>query len=142
MLIVSFPHDEVLRPRPHASDEGVCIYLDGLSRHLHGNPATAAQDRRIRDWLRNNGYEVIEIAASELHDAGAMSKHFRRLAGYLGAAQLRDSLKTDTSWFQRVSDATEPAARFVLRKVQPTPDQRYVTSVPFVSLKAAAGHGC
>jgi ATP-dependent helicase YprA (DUF1998 family) len=131
--------DVIYRAQHHASDEGVCIYLDGLSRHLHGNPATAAQDRRIRDWLRNNGYEVIEIAASELHDAGAMSKHFRKLAGYLGAAQLRDSLKTDTSWFQRVGDAVEPAARFVLRKVQPNPDQRYVTCVPFVPLKAAAG---
>jgi len=57
----------------HDEDEGVCIYLDGLSGHLHGNAATAEQDQRIRSWLRNNGYEVIEIAVSDLFDEGAMT---------------------------------------------------------------------
>jgi hypothetical protein len=46
----------------HDEDEGICIYLDGLSGHLHGNPETAERDREIRSWLRNNGYEVIEVA--------------------------------------------------------------------------------
>jgi hypothetical protein len=39
-------------------------YLDGLSGHLHGRRETAEQDQRIRTRLRNNGYEVIEIAVS------------------------------------------------------------------------------
>ena len=91
--------DVIYRAAHHGEDEGVCIYLDGLSGHLHGNPATAEQDQRIRTWLRNNGYEVIEIAASDLHDEGAMTRHFRKLAGYLGANNFRDSLRTDTSWF-------------------------------------------
>ena len=71
------------RAQHHGEDEGVCIYLDGLSGHLHGSPATAEKDQRIRTWLRNNDYEVIEIAATDLHDAGAMASHFRKLAGYL-----------------------------------------------------------
>ncbi|MDY0188746.1 MAG: DEAD/DEAH box helicase, partial [Syntrophus sp. (in: bacteria)] len=54
--------DVIYRGPHHDEDEGVCIYLDGLSAHLHGNSATAEQDQRIRSWLRNNGYEVIEIA--------------------------------------------------------------------------------
>src|SRR5690606_38357227 len=75
---------DVIYRAPHLGpDEGICIYLDGLSEHLHGNPATAAKDRQIRTWLRNNGWEVIEIAVTDLDDDGAMVSHFRRLAGYL-----------------------------------------------------------
>ena len=54
------------------ADEAIYIYLDGLSGHLHGNPATVAQDRIIRSWLRSHGHEVIEIAVSDLGDEGAM----------------------------------------------------------------------
>ena len=60
--------DVIYRTEDHDSDEGVCIYLDGLSEHLHGNPETAERDREFRTWLRNRGYEVIEIAANELDD--------------------------------------------------------------------------
>ena len=38
--------DVIYRTEDHDSDEGVCIYLDGMSAHLHGNPETAEQDRR------------------------------------------------------------------------------------------------
>ena len=61
---------------------GICIYLDGLSRHIHGNPETAEQDRLNRNWLRNNGFEVIEIAVSDIHDEGAMVRHSWKLAVY------------------------------------------------------------
>ena len=91
--------DVIYRASYHGEDEGVCIYLDGLSGHLHGNAATAEQDQRIRTWLRNKGFEVIEIAVSDLQDEAAMARHFRRLAGYLGASDLRDKLRADTSWF-------------------------------------------
>lgn len=91
----------------HEPDEGVCIYLDGLSRHIHGNPATAERDRRIRDWLRNHGYDVIEIPANELDDADAMARHFRRLAGYLGMREVRNRLRDDRSWF----DGDPPGSR-------------------------------
>ena len=37
--------DVIYRAPHHGADEGVCIYLDGLSGHLHGNAATAEQDR-------------------------------------------------------------------------------------------------
>ncbi len=57
-------------------------------------------------WLRNNGYEVIEIAVSDLDDVEAMVRHFRKLAGYLERPQLRQSVKDDRSWFRRARQAT------------------------------------
>ncbi len=97
---VFYPGDE--------EDEGVCIYLDGLSRHLHGNPETAERDRLIRDFLRNDtGCEVIEIAASDLNDLKAMTRHFRRLAGYLSRPDLRKTVRDDQSWFERADDVKD-----------------------------------
>jgi SOS-response transcriptional repressor LexA len=123
----------------HSDDEGVCIYLDGLSGHLHGNPATSEQDQRIRTWLRNNGYEVIEIAVSELHDPDAMTRHFRRLAGYLRADAIRERLQNDTEWFSKAGEEAARKGRYMLRLVRPNPKERYVKCVPFVPLKVAAG---
>ncbi len=135
--------DVIFRTVDHAADEGVCIYLDGLSKHIHGNPETAERDRRIRDWLRNNKYEVIEIAASDSYDEGAMTRHFRKLAGYLSKPDLRESLRTDTRWYNApavpAASASPSTERAVLRLVQPTAAERYVSCLPLIPLKAAAG---
>ncbi|MBU3679804.1 MAG: DUF1998 domain-containing protein [Candidatus Kapabacteria bacterium] len=135
--------DVIYRTVDHAADEGVCIYLDGLSQHLHGNPATAEQDRLIRDWLRNNGYRVIEIAASELYDEEAMVQHFRRLARYLDNSTLTTQLSNDRQWF---SASEQTSAQFditteqaTLRLVNPSVAERYISCLPLVPLKAAAG---
>ena len=127
--------DVVYRAADHEPDECVCIYLDGLSRHIHGNPETAEQDRRIRAWLRGSGMEVLEIAASELDDQPAMTRQFRRLAGYLGRTDLRRQVRDDAGWFSNAGTEDE-APR--LRLVTPTTDTRYVTCVPLVPLAAAA----
>ncbi len=92
--------DVIYRSEDHDPDEGVCIYLDGLSKHLHGNPETADTDREIRTWLRNGSYDVIEIAANELDDEDAMVRHFRRLANYLGLRDVRIRVRADRSWFR------------------------------------------
>jgi SOS-response transcriptional repressor LexA len=131
--------DSIYRAPHHAQDEGICIYLDGLNNHIHGNPATKEQDQRIRTWLRNHGYEVIEIAVSDLSDQGAMIRHFRKLAGYLSDAELREKLKGDTSWFARAAEAAAGIKRFVVRLVTPKPEERYVRCVPLIPLHAAAG---
>lgn len=130
--------DVIYRAAYHAEDEGVCIYLDGLSAHLHGNPDTAEKDQRIRTWLRNNGYEVIEIAASDLADPGAMMRHFRRLAGYLREDKLRESIAKDKSWFKGIDDDLHKKEHSGLRIVRPQPKDRYVKCVPLVPLKFAA----
>ena len=131
--------DVIYRAEHHNDDEGIAIYLDGLSAHLHGDPATAARDREIRDWLRAHGWEVIEIAVNELDDEDAMSRHFRKLAGYLDEPDLRDRLSGDRSWFARAAGAAATAARAALRVVTPRPEDRYRTCVPLVPLQAAAG---
>ena len=93
--------DVIYRGAVHEPDEGVLLYLDGMSRHLHGNPETAERDRRIRDTARTMGYEVIEIQATQLSDRYAMQKHFRRLARYLEDPDLRKRVETDPTWFPK-----------------------------------------
>ncbi|MBW0181487.1 MAG: DEAD/DEAH box helicase [Vulcanococcus sp.] len=131
--------DVIYRASHHDPDEGVCIYLDGLSAHLHGAPATAEKDAQIRSWLRNNGYDVIEIAVSELSDESAMTRHFRKLAGYLNAIDLKQHLRADTSWFSGEAQPAAAAEQALLRIVDPAPEDRYVNCLPLIPLKAAAG---
>ena len=130
--------DVIYRTEDHDPDEGVCIYLDGLSQHLHGNPETAERDRDIRTWLRNHGYEVTEITAHELDDEDAMVRHFRRLAGYLNMRELRRRVRDDPSWFRGSVDGEE-TPRPGLRLVTPEPAERYAGCIPLVPLQAAAG---
>ena len=80
-------------------DKGVCIYLDGMSASLHGDPQIAERDREIRSWLRNNGYQVIEITYVELDDREAMVRHFRKLARYISGKEMARSIAEDDSWF-------------------------------------------
>jgi ATP-dependent helicase YprA (DUF1998 family) len=87
-------------------DRGGCVYLDGMSSALHGDPATALQDREIRTWLRNNGYFVLEIPRNELDDRTAMVRHFRKLARYLQGRELASRISDDASWFDRASSTT------------------------------------
>ena len=130
--------DVIYRAEDDEPDEGLCIYLDGLSGHLHGNPETAERDRRIRTWLRNSGYDVLEIAAHELDDEGAMVGHFRRLASYLGMRKVRKRLRSDRSWFRDAASRVRDRSKG-LRLVTPGPDSRYVDCLPLVPLEAAAG---
>ena len=138
--------DVIYRGDDHDPDEGVCIYLDGLSRQLHGDPETAERDRDIRNRLRNRGYEVIEIAANELDDEDAMVRHFRRLANYLSLPDVRTRVREDRSWFRnRATGGTAapgPRPRPRLRLVGPAAgghDDAGVPLVPLVPLAAAAG---
>lgn len=129
--------DVIYRAEFHDADEGVAIYLDGLSQALHGNAATATRDREIRDWLRNNGYEVIELSVVDLDDAASMQRVFRRLAGYLRRDDLKTRVVHSTGWY---SEATEKAvAKTEPRVFSPKPAERYVSCVPLTTLKAAAG---
>ena len=131
--------DVIYRTEDHDPDEGVCIYLDGLSAHLHGNPETAERDREIRTWLRNHGFEVIEITAHDLDDEEAMVRHFRRLAGYLAMRDVRSRVREDRSWFRDPATSGAATPRPRLRLVASRADVRDDTCVPLVPLAAAAG---
>ena len=131
--------DVIYRGEDHDPDEGVCIYLDGLSRHLHGNPETAERDRDIRSWLRNHGYDVIEIAANELDDEDAMVRHFRRLARNLNLSDLRRRLLKDRSWFRDAATGGAATTRPRLRLIRSPSEVRDDACVPLVPLEAAGG---
>jgi len=75
------------------------VYLDGLSEHIHGNPATRERDRRIREELRARHYDVFEIAASDLDDRDAMARHFFRLARALIGQDRAREIRDQPTWF-------------------------------------------
>lgn len=74
-----------------------------MSEALHGNPEAQRRDQRLREHLRNEGYEVIAIPVSDLTDRGAMAGYLGRLARLLIGKEAATRLKEDTSWFDLVS---------------------------------------
>lgn len=84
---------------PNEVTEGICLYLDGMSGHLHGNPDTQKRDRAIRETLRNQGYEVIEIPVGNLDDRAAMIQHFYRLGRFLLGKTRAITLRDNPDWF-------------------------------------------
>ncbi len=130
--------DVIYRAAHHPTDEGVAIYLDGMSRTLHGNPATREKDITIRSWLRNNGWIVIEITAAELDDRNAMVKHFRVLASNLEEDEIRKRVTRDTTWYS-LPTSSDALATFSPKIVQPLQETVFKTCLPLVPLRAAAG---
>jgi G:T-mismatch repair DNA endonuclease (very short patch repair protein) len=62
----------------------VAVYLDGMSRHLHGDPRTAQRDQLIRQALELDGYKVIVVQSRDLDDPEAVRQHLRSIAQALG----------------------------------------------------------
>lgn len=95
---------------PDERTEGICIYLDGMSKTLHGNPATQQRDRAIRDELRGRDFEVFEIAVGDLIDRAKMSKTFFRLGRVLlGKARATD-IRDRTDWFEATQQTQQPTS--------------------------------
>lgn len=90
--------------------EGLCIYLDGLSRNIHGTPEAQRRDARIREELRARDYEVLAIAASHLSDRHEMANHFGRIARFLLGKEKARAVRSDTGWFVDVRSRSEPPA--------------------------------
>jgi hypothetical protein len=61
----------------------IAIYLDGLSKGIHGNEERQKIDNLIRTILRSEGWHVEEIASSALDDPEMMKFHLRSLAKIL-----------------------------------------------------------
>ena len=119
-------------------DPGICIYLDGMAGHLHGNPETAERDGFLREMLRRRGYEVVEVKSYELDDKSAVVAAITRIAKYLVGKEKQKALREDTRWFERASERPPaPDGAKVLRFVH-APKKTYDT-VPVYDLRVAAG---
>ena len=66
----------------------VAVYLDGMSKHLHGDPKTAQRDKIIRDSLEIDGYTVIVVRFHDLHDPIIMTEHLKNIAKAIGRPEL------------------------------------------------------
>jgi hypothetical protein len=66
----------------------VAVYLDGMSRGLHGDPKQARQDQFIRGTLEGNGYTVIVVQSRDLNDPEAVRQHLTNIATAIGRADL------------------------------------------------------
>ena len=96
-------------------ESGICIYLDGMAGHIHGNPEQAEKDRAIRAKLDSLGYEVVVVRSFELDDKNAVVRAIARIAKYLVGREKQRAVKGDTSWFDRVDagHALSPAGEEV-----------------------------
>lgn len=134
---------------PNDQFEGVCVYLDGMSEHLHGNAQTAAKDRQIRDELLNTDYEVVAIQYQELYDKTVMRTHMRRIAKAVAGKVKAKEVEASDGWFVAEQVAAAPAVEpphatakvYPFPVIQPSADtfEPYGNCVPISSLKAAAG---
>lgn len=93
-------YPDCLWPGTDPTEPGICVYLDGLSDRLHGNPVTAERDRVLREALRAKGYEVFELPASCLDDRGRMTQLFYDLGLRLLDRDRAKILRANpTTWF-------------------------------------------
>ena len=66
----------------------VAVYLDGMSRGLHGDPKTARRDQLLRSLLEEDGYTVIVVQSRDLDDPQAVRLHLKNLAQAIGRTDL------------------------------------------------------
>ena len=57
------------------------------------------RDRRIREELRNRGYEIVEITHAQLFDRDAMAQRFYRIGRLLLGKDSARRVKVDLAWF-------------------------------------------
>jgi hypothetical protein len=66
----------------------VAIYLDGMSRGLHGDPNVARKDQIIRQAVELDGYTVIVVQRRDLDDPQAVRQHLKSIAQAMGRGDL------------------------------------------------------
>jgi len=66
----------------------VAVYLDGMSRGLHGDPNMAKKDHIIRGAIELDGYTVIVVQSRDLNDPQAVRQHLRNIAQAMGRGDL------------------------------------------------------
>jgi len=67
----------------------VAVYLDGMSRSVHGDPKRAQLDKVIREMLEQAGYQVIVIQSRDLDDPEVVRQHLCNIAEAMGREDLK-----------------------------------------------------
>ena len=70
----------------------VAVYLDGMSRGLHGDPKTIMRDKIIRESLEVDGYKVIVVQSRDLSDAVAVRQHLKNIARAVGRGDIVEKI--------------------------------------------------
>ena len=84
---------------PDERHAGVCIYLDGLSAHIHGSAESRERDLQIRECLSGMDYEVVPIPKTALDDRDRMAGLLSRIARKLLTRAEAERIKSDSNWF-------------------------------------------
>jgi hypothetical protein len=66
----------------------VAVYVDGMSRGLHGDPKIAKKDQIIRQAIELDGWTVIVVQSRDLNDPQAVRLHLRNIAQTMGRRDL------------------------------------------------------
>jgi ATP-dependent helicase YprA (DUF1998 family) len=72
----------------------VAVYLDGMSKSLHGDPKRAQRDQLIRQMMELDGYKVIVIQSRDLNDPQIVRTHLRNLADAINRTDLAEMIRT------------------------------------------------
>lgn len=91
---------DVFYPPQDEDEKGLCLYLDGMSAGIHGNPDAQAKDIAIRTQLRNEGYVVVELTVTELDDPLAVMQAFKKIARFAFGRDKVRIISEDTTWFE------------------------------------------
>jgi hypothetical protein len=90
---------------PTERTEGVCLFLDGLSGHIHGNPQTRDRDAQIRERLRELGFNVISLPVTALSDRERMANVIYRIARCVMDRAAADAARMNPIWFDGSQEA-------------------------------------
>jgi SOS-response transcriptional repressor LexA len=121
--------------------EKVAVYLDGLSKNIHGNTKRQQVDEIIRGELEDLGWKVVVIAASHLDDPVLLTAGFKRIARSLKGKEAAAQISADGPWFHGEPQTEAPLADGAGEvAVIAAPDaEPFVRHVPLYSIRAAAG---
>lgn len=95
-ILIGPPYERTIPDLSYEDDvtgAKVAIYLDGLSRGIHGSAERQQQDRTIRQQLELDDWDVIEIANDDLNDPQPLRVAFQRIAKALRRDDVRERLR-------------------------------------------------
>lgn len=74
-------------------DVRVALYLDGLSKDIHGDEECFRKDRMIRNQLEEMDIEVVEISTSDLNDPVSLKRVLKRIAKRIQNSELKNKYR-------------------------------------------------